>query len=121
MINPFDIGETIGKKVIKPVVNTLVWALLGIITPSPSDDICIHPSGGRLALTPEARVDLEEALRMGNTAEFVKRIKFWEQMLDLDAVKVAYAITTCLEAMKWGSADAVRGACLNLLGSSFFR
>ena len=121
MINLFGIGETIGKKVIKPVVNILVGALWGIITPSPSDDICIHPSEGRLALTPEARVDLEEALRMGNRAEFVKRIKFWEQMLDLDPVKVAYAITTCLEAMKWGSVDAVRGACLNLLGSSFFK
>ena len=74
-----------------------------------------------MALTPEARVNLEEALRMGNKAEFVKRMKFWEKILDLDPVKVAYAITTCLESMKWGSSDVVRGACLNLLGSSFLR
>ena len=121
MINPFGIGKKIGKKIIKPVVNTFVGAIWGLIAPAPRDDICIQPSPGRLELTPEARVNLEEALRMGNRAEFVKRIKFWEQMLDLDPVKVAYSITTCLEAMKWGSVDAVQGACLNLLGSLFFR
>jgi len=36
------------------------------------DDICIHPPNDRLALTPEARIDLEEALRMGNKKEFIK-------------------------------------------------
>lgn len=121
MINPFGIGKKIGKKIIKPVLNTIVGALWGIFAPS-QDDMCqIAPPEGSLALTPEARSDLENALRMGNRNEFVKRIKFWEKMLDLDPVRVAYAITTCLEAMKWGSAAAVRGACLNLLGSSFFR
>ena len=112
MINPFGIGKKIGETIIKPVLNTIAGAVWGIVAPSQDDTA---PPSGRLGLTPEARIDLENALRMGNRNEFVKRIKFWEKMLDLDPVSVDYAITTCLEAMKWGSAEAVRGACLNLL------
>jgi hypothetical protein len=121
MINPFGIGKEIGNKVIKPVVNTVAGAVWGIFVPSQDERCHVVPPKGSLALTPEARINLEDALRMGNKKEFVKRIKFWEKMLDLDPVRVAYAITTCLEAMKGGSTEAIRGACLNLLGSSFFR
>ena len=54
MINPFGIGKQIGKKIIKPVVNTFAGAVWGLIAPAPRDDICIHSSPGRLELTPEA-------------------------------------------------------------------
>ena len=121
MINPFGIGKKLGNKIIKPVVNAVAGTLWGIFAPNQDDMCTIHPPKGSLALTPEARIDLEEALRMGNRGEFIKRIKFWEKILDLDPVRVAYTITTCLEAMKWGSAETVRGACLNLLGASFFK
>ena len=115
MTDLFGIGKKLGNKWIKLFVNTVAATLWGIITPN-QDDMSIHPPEARIDL-----IDLEEALRMGNREEFMKQIKFWEQILDLDRVRVAYAITTCLEAMKSGSADAVRNACLNLLGSSFFK
>ena len=121
MTDLFGIGKTIGNKVIKPVVNTIAGTLWGIVAPAPEDNVIVYPPRGSLELTPEARIDLENALRMGNKKEFMKRIKFWEKMLDLDSVKVAYAIITCLEAMKRGSPDVIRSACLNLLGSSFFK
>ena len=120
-IDPLGIGKKIGNKVIKPVVNIIAGTLWGIVAPAPEDKCIVHPPGGRLELTPEARIDLENALRMGNKKEFLKRIKFWEKMLDLDSVKVAYAITTCFESMKRGSPNVIRSACLNLLGSSFFK
>ena len=121
MIDPFGLGRQLGDKVIKPVVNVVAGVFWGVIIPSKDESVSINPPDSRLALTPEARINLEEALRMGQKGEFVKRLKFWEKMLDLDPVKVAYTITTCLEAMKSGSSEAVRGACLNLLGSSFFK
>ena len=120
-INPFGVGKAIGNKVIKPVVNIIAGTFWGVVAPAPEDKCILHPPRGRFALTPETRIDLEDALRMGNKKEFMKRIKFWEKILKLDSVKVAYTITSCLEAMKWGSSDIIRSACLNLLGSSFFK
>ena len=74
-------------------------------------------------LLPNIAKDLaipEEANFFNDKREFIKRIKFWEKILDLDPVRVTYTIITCLEAMKWGSSETVRGACLNLLRSPFF-
>lgn len=120
MVNLFGIGKYIGKNYVKKPVTFVCGVVCGFFEPDETEEIVKFPHGD-LGLDPHSRLALEEAFLAKDKKTFVELMNFYCSMLGLDKEKVAYAIVACLEAMKRGSTHTVQGACLNMIGASFFK
>ena len=120
MPNPFRAGWALGSKVIRPGIEYGCGILWGILCPAP-DEVQVAPIPGDLALDDSAKAVLSDALANKQKNLFVSILYEYKERFNLDPVKVAHAITICLEAMKTGAPETTKNACLNLLGASILK
>lgn len=117
MPNPFRAGWQLGSRVIKPGIQYTCGVIWGVFCPAP-DDVQVVPVKGDLELPDDAKTVLSDALAQKDKNLFVSMLYEYKERFDLDPVKVAQAVTICLEALKRGAPETTRNACLNLLGAS---
>ena len=120
MPNPFRAGWRLGSKYVRPVIQYACGTVWGLVCPLP-DDVEIVPMKGDLGLEDGAKSVLSDALANKEKKLFVSMLYEYKERFNLDPVKVAQAITVCLEAMKRGAPQTTKDACLNLLGASILK
>ena len=86
----------------------------------PPKSVAITTIPGKLDLYDGSVRQLNEALIDKNKRRFVSTLQQLAAAKNLDFERVFYALTVCREAMRSGSSQAIKEACLNIIGAQYF-
>lgn len=122
-MNFFGVGRRVGAfriTVVKKSCNMVADGMWEILF-GPLESIAISPIPEKLDLNDDAAQQLHDALIEKNKCGFVSIIHKITAAEKLDPAKVAYEIIVCLEAIKSGSSQVIKKACLNIIGAQYLK